>query len=85
MPQPKTEILCRKCSSVKPLDEFYRCKSTNKLGVTSQCKLCVDERNKRNTKAWRNRNPDDTKERNRLYYQRKKEEKLKQKEDEINL
>ena len=70
-----TEKLCRKCSTVKPLADFYNCQNNNKLGVTSQCKICVDVRNKKNTKIWRNKDPEATKARNREYYLRKKNEK----------
>lgn len=74
--------LCRKCDTIKPLDDFYNCKGNNKLGVTSQCKVCVNERNKRNTKVWKEKNKDITAVRNKEYYQKRKAEK--QKLDEGN-
>ena len=76
-----TDKLCRKCQTVKPLDDFYNCEGNNKLNCTSQCKECVNQRNKKNTKAWRDRNPDATRERNRAYYLKKKAEKAKLKEE----
>lgn len=78
------EKLCRKCDTVKPLDQFYNCKGNNKFGVTSQCKLCVDQRNKKNTKAWRNRNPDMIKQKNREYYLKKKAEREQESDEESN-
>lgn len=49
--EPKVVVItskeCKKCKKVKLLDEFYNTinHKQNRLGVTSQCKSCVDVSN----------------------------------------
>ena len=60
--------LCYKCNTVKHLTDFYKSKSFNRQGVTSQCKKCVYEHNMK----YRNNHKDVIKKLNTQYYQRLK-------------
>lgn len=75
-----TSKLCRKCDNVKPLNEFYKISGQNKHGVTSQCKVCIQLRNKRNYVVYKSKHTDRIKLRNQAYQKRirtiKKRDKL---------
>jgi hypothetical protein len=43
MPFKSTEKKCKQCEQVKPVDEFYK-HNTNKDGLFSKCKTCVNEK-----------------------------------------
>ncbi|MER6492726.1 HNH endonuclease [Streptomyces griseorubiginosus] len=64
------EKLCRKCGTVKPIEQFRK-DSSKKLGYGSPCKPCSSEM----AKAWQRRNPEKRKARDEAWYAKNKERK----------
>lgn len=64
------EKLCRKCDTVKPIEQFRKDRS-KKTGYGSYCKPCSSE----TAKAWQRRNPDKRKARDEAWYAKNKERK----------
>ena len=75
-------VVCKKCDTLYPKTEEYFYKKTNGTLRLSECKSCKKaySKVKEKTRAPRKR---DRREYNRLYYQRKKEEKELQKKKEL--
>jgi hypothetical protein len=61
---------CSKCGQEKPLSGFHKGKRY-RLGVKSQCKVCVSERGKQ----YHQENKDKKSEQNKQYYQKKRDKK----------
>jgi hypothetical protein len=65
-----TTKLCRKCNNTKALSDFYKISGQNKHGVTSQCKVCIKSRNRRNYVVYKSKHDDRIKLRNKNYHMR---------------
>lgn len=64
------EKLCRKCDTVKPVEQFRK-DSHKKSGYGSSCKPCSSEA----AKSWQRRNPEKRKARDAAWYAQNKERK----------